>query len=329
MILSTISAPAQATETQPSNVSSVIQDIVPDIYAQTSPSSEVSISEDLEQQEISVHDQGEGIENSEVEISLGNSGERSFQQDGLRFVASNDPNAQQIIQPLSEGFRILNVSFNELAPKEYSFELKLPAGAYPEMVMGTVRINRGDEILGSIKEPWARDANGTLVETYFTVKEFTVTQHLVTNTETLYPVISDPNWGYVGIWNLTGSYKVAWERLHLCFDCYFPVEGAPSHWPKFGQILPLKVGIINMECAMNYVFTATTYYRWKFIATKNHLDGEGSNIIFDLRVTSTGKSQLVVDAFIKNDIPLPGGNEAYEIMARLNWYRFATNLNTY
>lgn len=327
-ILAQSVAPANAVGNA-SSVEALLAGVVPQVYAQTSDSSEVKITRDVSNQELGVMDNGPGIENSQVAIRVQTDGLAAIQSGDLTVIGSSQSDFQQVVQPLDVGFRVLNISKNASAPTEYSFELDLPTGATAELVMGTVRVVRGDEILGSIKEPWALDAAGNVVETWFSLDGTEVTQHLTPLSVSSYPIVSDPNWGYIGVWNLNGSYKVAWERLHTCFNCYFPVAGAPSKWPIFGQLLPLKVGVINMECRMNYVFTATKYYRWKFLATKNHLDGEGSNIIFDLRVLSTGQSQLVVDAFIVRDIPLLGGNEAYELLARLNWANFATNLNSY
>jgi hypothetical protein len=257
----------------------------------------------------------------------------SVQSDGLTVVENTDVNFQQVIQPLEVGFRVLNISINGDAPKEYAFEIDIPEGAVPELVMGTVRVNRGDEILGSIKEPWAYDGDGNTVETYFTLDESKVTQHLKTNSDTVYPVVSDPNWGYVSVHNLKGSYLVAWERLHACFNCYFPVAGAPSKWPSYGQLLPLYLDFelyqVPMECVMNYSVIYATSRRWKFLATRNHLDGYGSTIIFDLRRISSGANQLVVDAFIVNDLILGFANHIYEDNAEANWKKFADNLNRY
>lgn len=316
-----------------SAATSTLRAIVPDVYAETSGETEIKISQNMSNDAISVTDQGAGVENSQVSITLLGNGASTRQNDGLTVVGPSDSNFQQVIQPLQVGFRILNISRNKAAPKNYSYELDLPPGSYAEIVMGTVRISRGDEILGSIKEPWALDADGNQVETHFSLNGLTLTQHLEPEEDAVYPLISDPNWGYVATYKLGVSYTVAWQRLHTCFNCYFPVSGAPSKWPSYGQLLPLYVddldGHHNMECVMNYATVYPTYNRWKFFATKKHMDGLGSYIIFELRKTSTGVHQLVVDAFIVNDAWGGTMNWYVEMKAKENWAKFAENLSNF
>ena len=67
------------------------------------------------------------------------------------------------------------------------------------------------------------------------------------------------------------------------------------------------------------------FYAWQFNATKNHVDGLGSNIIFQLRINSLGSKELVVDAYIVKDFW--GGNLEYANMAKSNWKTFAENLS--
>lgn len=312
------------------SISSTIESVVPDVYSQTAESQEVSVSLDTSTETVSIRDVGNGEENSEVSLEIPNVTGSSVGGDGLISLSGTDVGIQQVLQPLRSGFRILNLTLTPESPNTFEYKLDLPDGAHAENVLGTIRVSKGDEILGSIKEPWAVDSDGKIVKTFFTLNGDVVTQHVETTGDESFPIVSDPNWGYVGVWSLNANYKISWERLHNCFNCYFPVDGAPSHWPAYNELLPLRVfPSFNMECRMGYVFTATTYYRWKFLATKNHLDGLGSNIIFDLRKTTTGENQLVVDAWIVNDVAWPGGNEAYELMARLNWYHFAVHLNTY
>lgn len=313
------------------NVTSVLHNVVPDIYAQTSDPSEVSVSQDYSNLEVSVTDKGSGLEDSQVALKMPNETRISIQSDGLTVLGQTQADFQQVIQPLDVGFRVINISKNDNAPKEYSFELDLPEGAVPELVMGTVRVNRGDEILGSIKEPWAVDADGNPVQTYFTLNELTVTQHIETQADTAYPIVSDPNWGYVAVYKLNDTYTSAWNKLHKCFNCYFPVAGAPASWPTYRQTLHLYVWDLlvfhNMECVMDYSVVYATSNRWKFLATKNHMDGLGSTIIFDLRRISSGANQLVVDASIVNDALLGTMNWYVEAKARENWQKFADNLN--
>lgn len=47
--------------------------------------------------------------------------------------------------------------------------------------------------IGTIKKPWAIDATGEVLETYFQIDGTQLTQVVLTNEETIFPVVADPN----------------------------------------------------------------------------------------------------------------------------------------
>lgn len=47
--------------------------------------------------------------------------------------------------------------------------------------------------IGTIEKPWAIDASGEMLETYFQIEGTQLTQVVVTNEETKYSVVADPN----------------------------------------------------------------------------------------------------------------------------------------
>ncbi|PDQ34236.1 MAG: hypothetical protein B5766_12395 [Candidatus Lumbricidophila eiseniae] len=83
---------------------------------------------------------------------------------------------------------------------------------------------------------------------------------------------------------------------------------------------------MNFECRFAREFTSgTEYFGFQFNATKNHIDGLGSNIIFEFR-TISGRRNLVVSAYIVNS-SWPVNSGYYRLGAALNWQNFANNLN--
>jgi hypothetical protein len=314
------------------NLQSIVEQIVPEILDETHVESSLSI-EINEVTSNPVVSLGEENTSSPISLELLGRGQIETLQSGLT-VAQN-PNGEngQLIQPLADGFRVINVTTDRNGPAEFKYQVHLPTGASLVEVFDSIQLRDiNDDIIGSFKTPWARDAAGASIETWYEVHGDLITQKLKFTEKTHFPVVSDPYWGYLyhyglGVWPAT-----AWDKLHNCFNCYFPVVGAPSAFPKYGQLLPLRIPIpifpMNMECKMGSVSTnpKTNFYAWQFNATKNHVDGLGSNIIFQLRINSLGYKELVVDAYIVKDFWL--GNLEYANMAKSNWQTFAENLSS-
>ena len=152
-------------------------------------------------------------------------------------------------------------------------------------------------------EPWAIDANGNEVPTSFTWQDGTLTQHVdLTSPDIAYPVVADPAWTYGYKFAVSKTAAQARALLRSCFNCYFPVSGAPRAYPSTGQLLPLKVGPFNFECkfAGNSTDSLGRWIGFKFNARKNHIDGLGSRISFGFETVS-GKEYLLVSAYIVND----------------------------
>ena len=80
------------------------------------------------------------------------------------------------------------------AAPDLSFAIDNPDGRLELQASGAVNIiDASGAVVGSISEPWARDAAGRELSTSFTVSGNTVTQHVDT-TGAVYPVIADPKW---------------------------------------------------------------------------------------------------------------------------------------
>lgn len=304
----------------------------PGFFAQTDAKRVLGYETNGKNQDLSVRDASAKGRGGEVKIHVLGAKSGAATANGIQLLQDTEPGHSQLVQPLDSGFRIVNVMHSKDASNAFAFALEIPKDAHLEMVEGSVQVLVGDVPIGSLKAPWAFDANGIAVPTRFEINGNFVTQIVEVNSATTFPVVSDPNWGYVFTYTLRVSPTVAWAKLGQCFNCYFPVNGAPHNFPVYNQLLPLTVQnpvlfwvTYNMECRMNTVTVGTGQYSWKFVATQNHIDGQGSTIIFQLKNVS-GLPSLVVDASIVNNNPGNTLNSVYQVAAQNNWATFAANL---
>lgn len=247
-------------------------------------------------------------------------------EDGLTTVSSDIAEVSAVIQATGYGVRVLTTIESSAAPEAYNYTFDVPQGT--ELVKSELAyyLAVGEEVLGNLQLPWAVDAAGASLPTTYSWDAGTLTQHVdLSDPAIVYPVVADPAWGYSYGYNLNKSATVNKGKLKSCFNCYFPVTGAPRSFPGAGQLLPLRVGPANFECKFKKEMSGTNYFGWQFDATKKHVDGLGSNIIFELKNIG-GQNKLLVNAYIVNDYWWMK-NSLYRDGAKQNWQTFAANLN--
>ena len=247
---------------------------------------------------------------------------------GSVVISGDDPSVSALADETPNGFQVFTTLNSAPKSKRFDYTFDVPANTVLNETPEGFLMQAGERVIGSIDLPWAVDANGRQLKTHFEWKNRVLTQVLDEKVSQLsYPVVLDPSWGYIQQYNLTDSPAANFAKLQTCFNCYFPVAGAPKKYPTYGQLLPLRVlAIGNFECTMGSTFTGTDYRAFTFHATKNHVDGYGSNIAFQFVKVGT-RSKLVVDAYVVNDF-LIVGQYAYVAMAGLQWQIFANNLNS-
>ncbi|MDD6043738.1 MAG: hypothetical protein PUB87_08325 [Eubacteriaceae bacterium] len=113
---------------------------------------------------------------------------------------SNNDNGEKEI-----GVRATIIIEAATAPSVYEFKYDLPEGAYlisgSEVISDEISKNEvaavGADgfILFTVKEPWAKDANGNSIPTYFTISGNKLMQHIEFNNDTSFPVVADPWYG--------------------------------------------------------------------------------------------------------------------------------------
>ncbi|MEU4493606.1 hypothetical protein AB0F96_09125 [Streptomyces sp. NPDC023998] len=93
----------------------------------------------------------------------------------------------------------------------------------------------------------------------------------------------------------------AWNELHRCFNCSFPVKGAPKKFPTEGQLIKLKAcaaGSWGCKPAPVRYYKSGWPYSWCFVAQKGHFDGAGSKVFFRFFNDSSGYLKLNVWAYV-------------------------------
>jgi len=118
------------------------------------------------------------------------------------------------------------------------------------------------------------------------------------------------------------------NELHRCFNCSFPVPGAPAEFPAFGQHLPLRPSAFGI--CQDAPVAAQPYdpsHVIRLIALPGHFDGEGSTVDFTFfnNVSGPGQGLLIlrVQAHVTNPrIP----DEVNKRFAEAEWKTFADQL---
>lgn len=106
------------------------------------------------------------------------------------------------VTPTADGVRALITMANASAPKSYRFDVALPAGERLATAKDLTGLDTGEvfivdaagQVKGGVNAPWAKDANGAAVPTWFSVDGTTLVQHVKTNANTAFPVVADPDW---------------------------------------------------------------------------------------------------------------------------------------
>ena len=121
----------------------------------------------------------------------------------------------------------------------------------------------------------------------------------------------------------------ALNELKRCFNCSFPVKGAPKTYPKSDQQIPLKAcakftSRFTCKPAPVKAYPFNSLGRLLLIAQRGHFDGANSSVTFQFYTEQkTGELKLKVVAYVTNPtIP----DEINKQSADDTWNRFARQL---
>ncbi|MFM6966023.1 MAG: hypothetical protein ACKOWI_01390 [Rhodoluna sp.] len=319
--------PASASEQD--KIVQIVEKLAPEVLGQTVDNSTLNFSEAKDAAKSTVVNLLSTSSDKKSTIALAVDYMRSVNRSagGLTLMSGQDPAVFALVQSGDNGFRILTVLTSRPQSNKFSYDFDVPKGTEILETPSNYLLAFGDKVLGSIQKPWAVDANGRRLATHFDWDGRTLTQVLDENLSNVsYPALMDPAWGYTKQYALVDSPEVNFAKLQLCFNCYFPVPGAPYAYPRIGQLLPLTVAGQSFECTMGPTYQFPGYREFQFNATKNHVDKLGSSISFQMTKIGSGYA-LVVQGYVVNDFGGPIARWGYLQSAGLMWQSFANNLN--
>ncbi len=115
------------------------------------------------------------------------SGEKQYSKafEGVELIAKQDDLT----------FTVVAILADEFSEHKLSFELSMPNKATLSLLAdGSVAVLTDQGVpVGLFKQPWARDANGDEVKTYFELDGSTLIQHVDSVDPSAYPVYADPD----------------------------------------------------------------------------------------------------------------------------------------
>lgn len=127
-----------------------------------------------------------------------------------------------------------------------------------------------------------------------------------------------------------------WKELNRCFNCNFPMGGAPAKMPKVGDHLPLEIERFGIHAAdfpveVTQIDKTANEINIEFATLPGHVDGEGSTIHFRF-YESGGEVHLGIRGYIAHG---PGTDEGwvgapiragYGQVAALTWQPYIDRL---
>lgn len=133
-----------------------------------------------------------------VEIGLPTIGAdgASITPEGVSVFQGADDNSLAVHAVEGGGVQAILTLMSVDAPTTYEFDLGVPPGGRIEKLdSGGVAVFDADgTFVGELSPPWAVDAGGQVIETWFDITEGGVSQTIVTSPSTAFPVIADPCW---------------------------------------------------------------------------------------------------------------------------------------
>jgi hypothetical protein len=145
---------------------------------------------------------------------------------------------------------------------------------------------------------------------------------------------------YPGVTNAgqVTSIEDAWKELNRCFNCNFPMGGAPSKLPAVGDELPLEIRIAGQQLPLHFPVRVTQIQKTandiniEFATLPGHVDGTDSTIHFHF-FEQGGQLHLGIRGLISNgpgseDIPVwsPLARSGYTQVAQGVWQPYIDRL---
>jgi hypothetical protein len=269
-----------------------------------------------------------------VAVTIDGARGQGRQQQGITAFAQPGAASAAYVQPVMNGVRMLTALVDASAGEDFSYTFDVSSGSYTTVLPGgdTILSDAAHHYIGSLGEAWAVDAQGRSLPTSYSWSGSTLTQHVELAADTAYPVLLDPTWYYTYDYSATlpgyhANHPKASEAavdvlLHGCFNCYFPIFGAPRSYPVDTQILNLNASPFSFDLTAAPVMKQTANGgAMQFVAQAGHFDGEGSMVTFAWYNDPSGYIHLYVHAKVMRDRGI-AANVAITHVAGINWLIF-------
>lgn len=138
---------------------------------------------------------------------------------GTTVFVADGGDADVTVQPLPDGARVSTVIDSDTMDRFFEYELPENVEAEPladgRLELTQPVLDASDHspqdvsvVIGYVQPAWAVDALGNEVKTNYEVRDGVLTQHVITDEKTVYPVVADPQWSLTA-WN---QFRVRWNR---------------------------------------------------------------------------------------------------------------------
>lgn len=207
MIIGPVGA-ASASDSDPAAIKAL--GIIPGLQAAGDPSSSASLASSAQGFRV------KGASGGKTTIERVDSKHSSvtYAKRGQTVIEGTSTDTDTVVQQLSGGARIIEVINSSDAPKDFPYQVDVPAGmklvqqSDGSLLIGT-QSQVGDivtlDVDGVIGAPWAVDANGKRVATSYQVSnDGVVTMHVEHSQGVAYPVVADPSYS-------NGGFLVTWS----------------------------------------------------------------------------------------------------------------------
>lgn len=307
---------------------SFIDQLKPGLLQETSTSNQFEVTKTTSSVEFDPKNSGDQKAADLPMVSISTDSTAISNLQGLVIVRDAAAETASVFQPTATGGRIMTVIKTSDSAHCSKFAFDVPQGTTLETAAEGYYLENGSDVILHLSDAWAVDSNGKEIPSKYSWDSGTLTQCVAKDVARIqYPILADPGWDYTYQYALTKTAATNKIYLKSCFNCYFPVTGAPQGFPVPQQLLPLSTSFFgsnfNMECRFDAEFNGTNYYGFSFLATANHVDGIGSWILFEMKTVS-GAKKLIVSAHVMNDLLKVG---PYSLGAQGKWQDFANNLN--
>lgn len=120
---------------------------------------------------------------------------------GVVAYSANNGSANAVQADENGGVRMLTIIDNPNAPTKYDYKVTVPNGGRIELTPdgGAVVLDADSQVLTAVGAPWAKDAKGKQISTWFVTDGQTLTQYVKHNVKgVVYPITADPwiSWGW-------------------------------------------------------------------------------------------------------------------------------------